>query len=218
MTVTKVVFVEGNIGSGKSKFLSQVETYYGDSCQVIYEPIDTWTALKDENGMNILDHFYKDPKRYAYTFQNIAFMSKIKKLAEIDYTKKYVFVERSIWSDKHIFAKNCYLSKLISEIEYQVYNIWFSWIENVCTERLNPESIRFIYLKCSPETSFFRTNKRGRSEESDIKLDYLAQIHNQHEEWVAKDDVDWTIIDAEKDLTNKEQFISEYTQFINKIG
>lgn len=141
-----------------------------------------------------------------------------KKLAEIDYTKKYVFVERSIWSDKHIFAKNCYLSKLISEIEYQVYNIWFSWIENVCTERLNPESIRFIYLKCSPETSFFRTNKRGRPEESDIKLDYLAQIHNQHEEWVAKDDVDWTIIDAEKDLTIKEQFISEYTQFISKIG
>jgi len=47
MAKAQVIFVEGNIGSGKSKLLSQIETYYGDECQVIYEPVDTWTSLKD---------------------------------------------------------------------------------------------------------------------------------------------------------------------------
>ena len=211
MSETKVIFVEGNIGSGKSKFLSQIETYYGGDCQVIYEPVDTWTSLKDADGVNVLDHFYKDPKKYAYTFQNVAFMSKIKKLEEIDYTKRYVFIERSIWSDKHIFANNCFKSKLINDIEYQVYNMWFDWIEKVC---MKPKTMYFLYLRCSPETSHTRINKRGRVEENTIQLDYLTQIHDRHEEWTK---TDFYIIDAEQDLTVKETFIKEYIKFIDKI-
>ena len=64
-----VYFVEGNIGTGKSTFLKMIEKCYPDDCQVIYEPLDTWTSFKDKEGVNILGHFYKDPKRYAYTFQ-----------------------------------------------------------------------------------------------------------------------------------------------------
>ena len=213
MAKAQVIFVEGNIGSGKSKLLSQIETYYGDECQVIYEPVDTWTSLKDERGVNVLDHFYKDPHKYAYTFQNIAFMSKIKKLDEIDYSKKYVFIERSIWSDKYIFATNCYLSKLMNEIEYQVYNIWFDWIEKVCRK---PETVRFIYLRCSPETSLTRINKRGRVEETSIPLEYLSQIHSRHEEWTAKDASSFYVIDAEKDLTQINAFTAEYNKFISQ--
>jgi len=211
MSKAQVIFVEGNIGSGKSKFLSQIETYYGDECQVIYEPVDTWTSLKDERGVNVLDHFYKDPHKYAYTFQNIAFMSKIKKLDEIDYSKKYVFVERSIWSDKYIFATNCYLSKLMNEIEYQVYNIWFNWIEKVCSK---PETVRFIYLRCSPETSLTRINKRGRVEETSIPLEYLRQIHDRHEEWIAGESASFYVINAEQDLTKQGAFTLEYEKFV----
>lgn len=212
MQATKVIFVEGNIGSGKSKFLSQIETSFGEDCQVIYEPLDTWTSLKDKDGVNVLDHFYKDPKKYAYTFQNIAFMSKIKKLEEIDFTKKYVFIERSIWSDKHIFAKNCYMSGLINEIEFQVYNVWFDWIEKNC----NSPKKTFIYLKCSPETSFGRIHKRGRAEEKSVPIEYISQIHECHEIWANLGE-EFYIIDAELDLTNKDVFIEEYKKFINYL-
>jgi len=216
----QVIFVEGNIGSGKTKFLSQIEKYYGDDCQVIYEPLDTWTSLKDENGTNILDHFYKDAKKYAYTFQNVAFMSKIKKLEEIDYTKKYVFIERSIWSDKNVFAKNCALSKLINSIEYQVYLIWFDWIESVCRKPQGPN--HFLYLRCSPETSFARVNKRGRVEESSIPLEYLAEIHKRHDDWLIYDkEVELNnkcfYINAEQDLTVKENFVVEYEKVVSMI-
>ena len=211
----QVIFVEGNIGSGKTKFLSQVEKYYGDDCQVIYEPLDTWTSLKDKDGMNVLDHFYKDPTAYAYTFQNVAFMSKIKKLEEIDYSKKYIFIERSIWSDKNVFAKNCALSNLMNEIEYKVYLMWFEWIEKVCQKPSG--EIIFLYLRCAPETSFVRINKRARVEEAGIPLDYIKQIHARHEEWLYKERRAF-YVDAELDLTSKEPFVKSYENFITNIN
>ena len=73
-----IYFIEGNIGTGKSTFLSMIETLFPEN-QVIYEPIDIWSSFTDEYGNSILDYFYKDQKRYAYTFQSLAFISRIEK-------------------------------------------------------------------------------------------------------------------------------------------
>ena len=205
-----VYFVEGNIGTGKSTFLKMIETHYPDKCQVIYEPVDTWTSFKDKEGVNILGHFYKDPKRYAYTFQNIAFISKIEKLTEIDYTKEFVFIERSIWSDKKVFAKNCFMYGLMNDIEYQVYNTWFNWIEQ---NAKIPPAFSFMYLRCSPETSYKRVNIRGRAEESGLSLEYLTEIHERHEEWLKPESL-VMIIDAECDYTNESVFLKKMKSII----
>ena len=207
-----VYFVEGNIGTGKSTFLKMIETHYSDTCQVIYEPVDTWTSFKDKQDINILAHFYNDPKRYAYTFQNIAFISKIEKLSEIDYTKNFVFIERSIWSDKNVFAKNCFITQLMNDIEYQVYNTWFDWIER---NAKIPPSFSFIYLRCSPETSYKRVNIRGRTEEKELSLEYLTQIHDRHEEWLDSSSRAM-IIDAECDYTNSENFLATIKTILEK--
>ena len=196
-----VYFVEGNIGTGKSTFLKMIETCYSDTCQVIYEPLDTWTSFKDKEGINILAHFYKEPKKYDYTFQNIAFISKVEKLTEI---------ERSIWSDKNVFAKNCYLSGLMNDIEHQVYNTWFNWI--VKNAQI-PVKYTFMYLKCSPETSYKRVNIRGRAEESGLSLDYLTQIHDRHEEWLKPDSLVW-VVDAEVDYTDAKIFCQLMDQYV----
>ena len=198
-----VYFVEGNIGTGKSTFLKMIETCYKDTCQVIYEPLDTWTSFKDRDGVNILGHFYKDPKRYAYTFQNIALISKVTKLVEIDHSKKFIFIERSIYSDNMVFAKNCHLTGLMSDIEYQAYNSCFNWIEKNAQIPLN---FTFMYLKCSPETSYKRVNIRGRAEESGVSLDYLKQIHDRHEEWLTPESPFTLIVNAENDYTDKKTF------------
>ena len=197
-----VYFVEGNIGTGKSTFLKMIEKCYPDDCQVIYEPVDTWTSFKDKEGVNILGHFYKDPKRYAYTFQNIAFISKIEKLTEIDYSKRFIFIERSIWSDKNVFAKNCHLSGLMNDIEYQVYHTWFNWIEK---NAKIPVHFTFMYLKCSPDTSYKRVNIRRRAEESGLSLEYLTEIHDRHEEWLTPASLAW-VVDAEVDYTDETTF------------
>ena len=200
----KIYFVEGNIGTGKSTFLSMIEKTYGDKYQVIYEPVDVWTNFKDSSGKNILQYFYEDPKRFAYTFQNTAFVSRVEKLQEIDTSKDAIFIERSIWSDKNIFAKNCFESGMMSEIEYMLYEKWFSWLE----KNLSIGDYEFIYLRCAPETSFERMKKRSRSEETGVSLEYITQIHNQHEIWMKNTiaSKNTTILNAEENFKNPEAF------------
>ena len=54
------IYIEGNIGSGKSTFLKYLEDHLPhDKFTFIYEPVDEWQAFKDEDGKNILDCFYK---------------------------------------------------------------------------------------------------------------------------------------------------------------
>lgn len=68
-----VVSIEGNIGSGKSTLLEVV----GDQLagvELLAEPVDRWT---DCNGVNLLQAFYDDPKKYSYCFQSFAFVSRL---------------------------------------------------------------------------------------------------------------------------------------------
>jgi deoxyadenosine/deoxycytidine kinase len=181
-----------------------IEKTYGNKYQVIYEPVDVWTSFKDKTGKNILQYFYEDPKRFAYTFQNTAFVSRVEKLQEIDRTKDAVFIERSIWSDKNVFAKNCFESGMMSEIEYMLYEKWFSWLE----KNLSIGDYQFIYLRCSPETSFARMKERNRNEETGVSLDYITQIHNQHEIWMSYvfPTKTTTILNAEENFKNEDAF------------
>ena len=42
----------------------------------------------------------------------------------------------------------------------------------------------FVYLHASPETCARRMASRGRLEEGGVSLDYLANLHGKHEEWL----------------------------------
>ena len=176
-----VYFIEGNIGTGKSTFLSMVEKLFPGDNQVIYEPVDMWTSLSDDSGTNILEYFYNNQKRYAYTFQSLAFISRMEKLGEIDTTKNNVFIERSIWSDSNVFARNCFLSGTLSDIEYKLYKRWFQWAETT----VKIEDMKHVYLRCEPGKSLERTKIRDRKEERGIPIDYMEQIHLRHEEWIS---------------------------------
>ena len=45
--------VEGNIGSGKTTFLRQIDEMKNSDIQVIYEPVDTWLSEKDKKTANL---------------------------------------------------------------------------------------------------------------------------------------------------------------------
>jgi deoxyadenosine/deoxycytidine kinase len=49
------------------------------AAQVVHEPVDQWQSVPTVEGgtLNLLDRFYSDPERYAYTFQNYVFMSRV---------------------------------------------------------------------------------------------------------------------------------------------
>ncbi len=218
----RTFIVEGNIGAGKSTFLQILKDNL--DIEIVGEPVDKWQKIGEEG--NLLDLFYKDTKRWAYTFQSYAFISRIEaqleKMAEESSYNAQV-LERSIYCDRFCFAKNCFESNLMTELEWFMYKQWFAWLESKYAIR--PDG--FIYLQANPEVCYKRLAKRNRSEEQTIPLTYLSDLHNKHEEWlVDKHDVEGDLkdipvltIDAnyefENDAKRKQELIEQVSRFMN---
>ena len=174
-----IIFIEGNIAAGKSTALQELKNRCSRRSQYLQEPVNTWQNLKDSNGKNLLDYFYDNMPRFAYSFQSYAFLSRVRMFDDFDHGADIVFVERSIFSDKEVFAKNCFEKGLMTEIEWKLYNDWFAWMSNRCIPR-NCD-IYTIYLRSNPETCWKRLQKRSRPEEKSVELSYLQEIHQKHE-------------------------------------
>lgn len=174
-----ILCVEGNIGSGKSTFMAKLKDAFGGRDDVCFldEPVEAWTKFKDEDGC-ILEHYYKDQKSWAFSFQMLAYISRLSILrtALKNPKYKYIITERSLLTDKEVFCKMLFEQGFIHPIQYQIYQAWFD-------EFRTDDEYKFIYLRTSPEVAHQRVNKRGRKGET-IPLEYLKECHRYHEEWL----------------------------------
>lgn len=212
----KSFIIEGNIGAGKSTFLRLIKDHLPVS--IVYEPLDQWQAI---NGQSLLDKFYQDTKRWGYTFQSYAFVTRV--MEQEKYKKLYPFLpqvlERSVYSDRYCFAKNCFEMGTLSELEWTLYQEWFSWLVENYTTR--PSG--FIYLQTDPAICFERLQKRARKEESLVPLSYLESLHNKHEDWlIGKKNIasyltetPVLVLDCNQDFENSPELLNQH---IHKIA
>lgn len=175
----RLFILEGNIGAGKSTLLKLLRESL--NIDVINEPIDKWQNVEGQE--NLLDLFYKDTKRWAYTFQSYAFISRVQAILEslkrVDSSSTQI-LERSVFSDRFCFAKNAHEAGLMSDLEWQIYKDWFEWLVG----SYMPKPRGFIYLRTTPHISHTRLTKRNRQEESSIALSYMEALHKKHEDWL----------------------------------
>ena len=75
----RILSIEGNVGSGKSTFLEELKKYYANNKNVVIlpEPVDVWDSIKDVNGITMLEKFYADQEKYAFSFQMMAYISRL---------------------------------------------------------------------------------------------------------------------------------------------
>jgi deoxyadenosine/deoxycytidine kinase len=215
-----IVSIEGNIGSGKSTLLSNLRSYYGDNANVIFlkEPVDEWEKIKDENGVTILEKFYSDQNKYSFSFQMMAYISRLKVLRDaiksIDLTcnKKYIIItERSLYTDKMVFAKMLYDSKKMEHIYYQIYLNWFdTFIEEFPVNKI-------IYVKTDPSNCHYRIEKRSREGEENIPLEYLQNCSLYHDNMLADDSIcsDQLVLDGNVDIYENKTKLDEWIQMID---
>jgi len=170
--------LEGNIGAGKSTFLTLV-TKYLPQVTVGYEPLADWQG--EEFGQSILHSFYSDPARWGYTMETFSMLSRARDhLRDQQRTELYRIIERSIYSGHYCFALNSYRSGFLSELEWNLYTQWFNFlIPGHCEV---PRG--FIYLQVAPEVAYERLKKRARSEESTVPLEYLKQLDSCHDDFL----------------------------------
>ena len=185
--MTRIYSLEGNIGSGKSTLISLLEkknilneTFLNN---IVYlpEPVDIWSTIKDETGTTILEKFYADQDKYAFSFQMMAYISRIAQIRQTIKENPYAILitERSVYTDKNVFAQMLYNNKKIEKVNYEIYLKWFDEF----TRELPLNGI--IYIKTSPEICNKRILERNRKGET-VPLDYSIQCHKYHEEWLNK--------------------------------
>lgn len=211
--------IEGNIGSGKSTFCrllnNVLKTMKPDlKYVVLQEPVDDWMKIKDKEGVNLLERFYEDQTKYSFPFQMNSFISRANKIVEARNSEELdvIFVERSVFTDKFAFAENCYESGKMNDIEYAIYNTWHTTLVNY----FELKSFGFIYLKTSAEVSHARINKRLRSGEEGIPLEYLEGLDKRHDDWLSKEENVLTF-DVSEDFTDEASMKSFITKIMNKF-
>ena len=191
----RIVSLDGNIGSGKSTLLQHLKKEFRHRPNIIFlaEPVDEWNTICDADGTSILSKFYQDQDKYAFSFQIMAYISRLalmqQKIKEIqdnhclipEGTRQscyYIFTERSLLTDREIFAKMLYDQKKIEDVNYQIYLKWFDHFAYL------PDM--YIYINTLPETCVDRVEKRAREGEGGISLEYLQQCHDYHENMFSK--------------------------------
>lgn len=183
-----ILSIEGNIGSGKSTLLEKLRLHYTDNSSVIFlrEPVDEWDKIKDSNGDTMLRKFYADQEKYSFAFQMMAYISRLKILRDTvkdisnnkDNKQYTIITERSLYTDKHVFAKMLYDQNKIEDVCYQIYLHWFE-------EFVHDFPINYsVYVNTDPTNCYDRIHKRAREGEELIPLNYLQECHNYHEEFI----------------------------------
>jgi len=187
-----IISLDGNIGAGKSTLLAeikkQIQEVAGKKVIVVDEPVAQWTSLKNEDGENLLELFYKDKRRWAYTFQSCAILTRLKCIQNAvesvkDEESCIIITERSILTDKYVFAEMLRESGDINQLEWELYENMFQ------TFSKKHEVNGIIYVSTSSTTSKDRIAIRNRSGEDQIGLEYLNALDVQHKKWVDHTDL-----------------------------
>jgi deoxyadenosine/deoxycytidine kinase len=193
-----LISIEGNVGAGKSTLLKKLKEAHPEY-NFVPEPVDTWLEVKDEEDNHILKLFYGDFKRWSYTFQNFAFITRNLIMDECVKNKKEsnIFItERCVFTDKNVFAKMLYDDKLMNNLEYKIYNYWF----DKYSKENNIDA--YIYVTTDVDLSAERIKIRNRDGEN-IEKSYLTRLDEYHHDWLNKEDKPVLFYDTEKDDVNK---------------
>jgi deoxyadenosine/deoxycytidine kinase len=224
----QIISIEGNIGSGKSTLLANLKKHFKNNKHVVFlkEPVDEWSKIKDENNITILEKFYIDQEKYSFSFQMMAYISRLKLLkdsikeikdTENDFETKYVIItERSLYTDKMVFAKMLYDTGKIESINYQIYLNWF----NTFADDFPVNKI--IYVKTEPEICHQRITERHRDGEDNIPIDYLKSCSKYHDNMLDKNLSecvcnDQIVLNGNNNIYENESILNEWINSIQKF-
>ena len=225
-----IVSIEGNIGSGKSTLLETLKTIFKENGNIVFlrEPVDEWEKIKDKDGNTMLQKFYANQQEYSFAFQMMAYISRLAILREsvrdimgkvslnkdtdkIQKEKYIIITERSLYTDKYVFAKMLYDQGKIEDVKYQIYLNWFD--EFAKDFPVND----VIYVNTDPLKCYERIHKRARIGEEVIPLAYLESCHNYHNNFLDETTgikTNKLVLNGNKDIFADSGIIDEWINLI----
>ncbi len=234
MPLPLIISFDGNIGSGKSTTCEEYEQYlrneihtrvgsekaplfpnitsFEEEVCFLDEPVALWNEVCDEHGVNILTNLYKNIRANAFKFQMMAYISRLSLLRKAvkDPKIKLIITERSVETDRNVFAKMLYDAGDISHDEFQIYTMWFD-------EFLTDVPLGgIVYIHASPDVCLERIHKRARSGET-IQADYIERCHQYHEDWIRGRNCPLLELPANEDMNKTSNVMMERMERITEF-
>lgn len=167
------VAIAGPIGAGKTSLAEWLARRY--ALVPFYEPNDVNPYLAD---------FYRDMKTWAFHSQLAFLAHKLDLHVKLAACQERAVLDRTIYEDAEIFARNLQRQRFISKRDFGVYWKLYEGIRST----LPPPSV-LIALDCSIRTAKKRIKKRGRAMENAIPDSYLKRLHALYGKWYASYDL-----------------------------
>lgn len=161
------IAVVGNIGAGKTTLTYLLAKHFGFEARYV------------DNDQNpyLLD-FYDDMPRWAFNLQVSFLQARLRDVSSIRREKINVVQDRTLYEDAQIFAPNLHAMGLMATRDYETYRQLFE----MAAELIAPPDL-LIYLKADIPTLVDQIQRRGRTYEDAIRLDYLRRLNERYEEW-----------------------------------
>ncbi len=162
-----MILIEGQIGVGKTTIGEIIQKRFG---------IPLYQELGNPDTLALLDRFYADKRRWAFTLQ-IHFLNERFRMIKQIFRDGGGVLDRSIFGDR-IFAEMLAADGDMSDEEFRTYSTLLdSMLEHVQKPQL------LIYLDASVDTALDRIKKRNRGLESGIPRDYLEGLNRRYLAW-----------------------------------
>lgn len=215
--MVRLISIEGNIASGKTTLLTRLKKRYetDDRVTFVQEPVSEWEGIRDRSGAGMLAKYYANQQKYAFAFQMMAYISRLSLLRKaLRSGAEVIITERSVLTDKYVFAHMLHADGLLEDVEYAIYTRWF---DEFLEEMPSPE---VVYVRTDPETCAHRLSVRAREGEV-VPLKYLRNVHGRHEDWLMQHDSQMQYrtltINATPDITETPYVVDEWLSEIDRF-
>lgn len=164
---SRIVVIEGQIGVGKTTMGEIIEAELG---------IPLYRELTKPETHELLDRFYADKRRWAFTLQ-IHFLNERFRMIKDSHRRGGGTLDRSIFGDR-IFAEMLHDDGDMTAEELSTYD---TLLDNMLEHAADPGLL--VYLDCTVDTALARIRKRNRGSESAIPRDYLENLNRRYLDW-----------------------------------
>lgn len=192
--------VAGNIGSGKTTLTGMLSTHYG------------WTPKYEAVTYNpFLEDYYKDIPRWSFNLEVYFLTQRLKDAIAISQCEGTVIQDRTIFEGVYIFVANNYALGNLSKRDFDAYMDLF----NVMMHSIKTPDL-LIYLRCSVPHLVGQIQKRGRSYEQSISLEYLTGLNERYEKFV-KEQYPGEILTIDADRLDFEHNREDFASITDKL-
>jgi len=191
----RLIVVQGEIGTGKTELCKLLDSTYrknGYNVCLVLEPVEKWREV------GILEQFYADRERFAYSFQTFVFATRCMAIAEAvkaNPDADFYILERCPAIDRVFMELQ---RDLITPSENAMYDVWCRAYENVLP--INLSTAKVLYLRTSLGVSMERLRLRaregevggaGETKKIGVTREYQQQLREAHEAFLLGQYVDF---------------------------